>query len=109
MLATATSQSYTVSINILEANVRVDYQKSAENGVGKRVQRSSSERRNGQGNKTSGDDPLKAPVVTAMGVVGVWHWDGVVGGSDDLLGQRWQDLVALSGVEGGDACRLGDG
>ena len=89
--------------------MRVDYQKSAENRVGQRVQRSSSEGHNGQGNQTGRDDPLKAPVVAAVGVVRVWHGNGVIGSSDDLLGQRWQDLVALCGVEGGDAGRLGDG
>jgi hypothetical protein len=89
--------------------VRVDDQKGAENRVGERVQRSSREGGNGQGNQTSGDDPLEAPVVAAVGVVGVWHWDWVVGGSDDLLGQRRQDLVALGSVEGGNARGLLDG
>jgi hypothetical protein len=53
--------------------------------------------------------PLKAPVVAAMGVAWVRHWCGVVGCSDDLLGQRRQDLGALRGVEGGHPRGLGDG
>lgn len=41
----------------------------------------------------------------------VWrgHRHGVVGGSDNLLGKRGQDLLALGGVEGGDAGGLGNG
>ena len=52
--------------------------------------------------------PLKGPVIAAMGVVWVGYGRGVVGGSNDLLGKWWQNLVALGGMEGGDARGLGD-
>jgi hypothetical protein len=44
-----------------------------------------------------------------MGVVWVRYGYGIVGGSNNLLGQRRQDLVALGRVEGGNACRGWDG
>jgi hypothetical protein len=53
--------------------------------------------------------PLKTPVVASVGVVWVGYRHGVVGGSNDFLGQRRQDLVTLGGVEGGNACRGWDG
>ena len=53
--------------------------------------------------------PLETPVVAAMGIVWLGYRHRVVGGSDNLLGQWGQNLVALSGVEGGDACGLGNG
>jgi hypothetical protein len=53
--------------------------------------------------------PLKTPVVASMGVAGVRYRRGVVGGANNLLGQRRQDLVALRGVEGGHARSLGGG
>jgi hypothetical protein len=44
--------------DLLEANVRVHNQQSAEHRVGDGVQRASGERSDGQGNETSRDNPI---------------------------------------------------
>ena len=53
--------------------------------------------------------PLKTPVVASMRIVWLGYGHGVVGGSDNLLGKRGQDLLALGSVEGGDAGGLRNG
>ena len=95
--------------DVLEADVRVQDQQGAQDGVGDGVQRAGSKGSNGEGHEASSDDPLEAPVVAAVSVVWVRHGHGRVHGALDLLGQRRQDLLALGGVEGGDAGRLGHG
>jgi hypothetical protein len=44
---------------VLEANVRMDYQKGTEDGVGDWVERTGGEGREGQGNNAGRDDPVK--------------------------------------------------
>lgn len=81
--------------------MRMHNQQRAQNRIRNGIQAPRRERRQCQRNQTSRHDALKTPVVAAMCVVRVRHGDRLVGGADDLLGQRRQDLVALGGMEGG--------
>lgn len=55
----------------LEAEVRVDEETGAKNGVEGRVQGTSGEGGDGQGGNTSGEEALKSPVVRTVGGVGL--------------------------------------
>jgi hypothetical protein len=44
-----------------------------------------------------------------MRIFRLWHRSGVVRGSLNRLGQRWQNLLALCGMEGGDSSGLWEG
>lgn len=59
-----------VDNRLLEAQVRVDKQRAAEDGVGSGIEGSSSEGRERQRDKTGGDSALKGPVVGAVYAVG---------------------------------------
>ena len=54
------------------------------------------------------DIPLKAPVIATMCRGRLWNGHGIICGSYNLLRQRWENLLALRGMEGSDACWLGD-
>jgi hypothetical protein len=94
-------------MDVLKTNVRVQDQQSTQKRIGNGVQRASGERGHGEGDKASGEEALEAPVVASVGVVWVGHESGCVDTALDLLGQRGQDLLALRGMEGSDAGRLG--
>jgi hypothetical protein len=58
--------------------VRVHDKGSTENGIGDRVQASSSEGSNGQGDESNGDEALEGPVVRTVGRVSLGDLSGVV-------------------------------
>lgn len=62
----------------LQAEVRVDEQQRAEDGVGGRVERAGGKGRDGQGHNACGDEALKGPVVGAVAGVRVGDGGGVV-------------------------------
>lgn len=69
----------------LEADVRMNNQSAAKDGVHNRVKRASSKRGDGQRNEGSGNDALKSPVIAAVARGGRGDGSGIVGGSlDDL-------------------------
>jgi hypothetical protein len=52
--------------------------------------------------------PLKTPMIAPMRIFGRRHRRRIVRRPLDRLRQRRQDLLALRGVESGNACRFGD-
>lgn len=62
----------------LEANMRVQQDGGAQDGVGGGVERAGGEGSNGEGHEAGGEEALKGPVVGAVRGVGVGNGDGVV-------------------------------
>jgi hypothetical protein len=58
--------------------MRVHDKGSTENGIGDRVQASSSEGSDGQGDESNGDEALEGPVVRTVGRVSLGDLSGVV-------------------------------
>lgn len=83
----------------LESNVGVDEQKGAQGRVHGGIQRASCKRGNAEGDETSGDKPLKRPVIAAMCRRGVGYGCGIIEGSFNLLRQRRKNWSTTSGVE----------
>ena len=62
----------------LEANVRVEENGRAQDGVHGRVERAGGEGSDGEGDERSGEEALKSPVVGAVGGVGGRDGSGFV-------------------------------
>lgn len=58
--------------------MRVNEDGGAEEGVGHRVERSSCERSNGEGNETDRNGAFEGPVVGAVSGRGVRNWSCIV-------------------------------
>lgn len=69
----------------LEAEVGVDEEEAAQDGVGGRVEGAGGERSDGQGHDAGGDEALKGPVVGAVAGVGRGDGRSVVDTADDDL------------------------
>jgi len=84
----------------VEADVAVDDQRGAQQGVEDRVRRAANEGRGGQRDERRGDEPLEGPVVAAGGGRGGWDWRGVVDVAADGLWEGWkEDSFGSGGLE----------
>lgn len=69
----------------LEAEVGVDEEEAAQDGIGGRVEGAGGEGSDGQGHDAGGDKALKGPVVRAVAGVGRGDGCGIVDTTDDDL------------------------
>lgn len=82
----------------LEAEVGVDEQEGAQDGVGGGVERAGGEGSDGQGHDAGGDEALKAPVIGAVAGIRCGDGGSVVDTADDDL---WGELAIAIGHQHG--------